>query len=315
MNFSEYLTIEKTQKGLHDKFSLLVSSGLAWYEDEAVTLFNKSRLNAIKADQIIQQILPKSPNDLSKKQTDIAYYNANVVAYIKVCKELLSQEFIKNFDSKSQLDNLVIYNYHSLFQGLLLDSLVLLNEYSVKVKGELEIYGCGKNPLQHHMTLYQSLKQSIFGQSSFHSFIEIEPDLAISIIRQIVELRTRRAFGVLAWYHPASQSIEPLPMSTLFKEIAKHKDHIDLSMPLECLERIYGWSSIFLHAGIKDYSWKPLFVKEYIKEFCLGKNKPYNLNGGVVVKKAVLSKIITSLNESGLREVISCIPESFVKDA
>jgi hypothetical protein len=316
MNYSTYLKIEATQTGLHEKFTLLLSNELQWYEKEAVRLLGKKRLPTVKDDQLIQQILPKSPNDAGQQSAGPTYYAANVVAYLKVCRGLLSQEFIERFDSKSPLDGLVIYNYHRLFQGLLFDSLVLLNEYCENVERATGVYGCGRNPLQHHATLYQSLRQAIFGQRSFHSCIEVEPALAISIIRQLVELRIRRAFGVLGWYQPASQSIEPLPMGTLFEEIAKHRDDIDLSMPLECLTRIYGWSNIFLHSGIKDHSWKPLFVKEYIKEFCLGKQNPYNVNGGVVVTKAALAEIVASLNvrHPAGAIVLECSPEAIIRD-
>ncbi|SDW33704.1 hypothetical protein [Nitrosomonas communis] len=320
MNDSKYRKIEKNQQGLHDKFLHLVTTELDWYEREALALLGKKRLPALQDNQIIQQMLAKSPNDENKKLSDPAYYTANVVAYLKVCKDILQPNFIKQFDVSSGgvLDDLIIYNYHRLFRALLFDSLVLLNEYAYRIKERVEPpYGCGKNLSQHHMTMYQSLKQSIFGQASFHSFTEIQPDLAVSIIRQIVELRVRRAFGVLGWYQPQTQSVEPLPISKLFEEIKKHESDIDLSVPLECLMRIYGWSNIFLHTGIKDYIWKPIVVKQYLKEFCLGKQGQYNVNGGVVVTKSVLAAIVRSLEQAhpAGAQIIIINPEAVVKDA
>lgn len=319
MNSMTYLNIDKTQNGLHEKFQRLVNEELRWYEEEALTLLGKKRLPSINDDQIIEQMLAKSPNDEKKKLDQPTYYIANVVAYLKVCRELLQPDFIKHFEvvQGAEMDELVVYNYHRLFRGLLIDSLVLLNEYAVRIKSVKEPYGCGKNLCQHHMTMYQSLRQSIFGQASFHSFVEVEPNLAISIIRQIVELRVRRAFGILGWFQPTTQSFEPLAMSKLFEEINKHKNDVDLSVPLECLIRIYGWSNIFLHTGIKEYSWKPLVVKEYLKEFCLGKRSQYNVNGGVVVTQSVLDAIINSLEQahpSGA-QVIKIKPEAVVKNA
>lgn len=319
MNYQTYLDIEKTQSGLHDKFQRLVSVELDWYENEAMALLGKSRLPSIGDDQIIQQMLAKSPNDEKKKSTDPAYYAANAVAFLKLCRDLLKSDFIKHFEvvPGSEVDDLVVYNYHRLFQGLLFDSLILLNEYAVRIKGVSPPYGCGKNLWQHHVTMYQSLRQSIFGQASFHSFVEVEPDLSISIIRQIVELRVRRAFGVLGWFQPTTQSFEPLAMSKLFEEIKKHKSDVDFSVPFECLTRIYGWSNIFLHTGVKEYLWKPMIVKEYLKEFCLGKQNQYNVNGGVVVKEVALTAIISSLEQahpSGA-QVLQIDPEAVVEDA
>jgi hypothetical protein len=319
MNSMIYLDIEKTQKGLYEKFQRLVSTELNWYENEALALLGKKRLPSIKDDQLIQKMLAKSPNDEKKKLADPTYYTANVVAYLKLCKNILHPNFIKKFEVVlgTEMNELVVYNYHRLFYELLFDSLVLLNEYAARIKGTEKPYRCRKNMWQHHVTMYQSLRQSIFGQASFHSFIEVEPDLAISIIRQIVELRIRRAFGVLGWFKPTTQSLEPLAMSKLFEEINKHKNDVDLSIPFESLIRIYGWSNIFLHTGIKEYSWKPIVVKEYLKEFCLGKRNQPNVDGGIVVTKSVLAAIIVSLEQahpSGA-QVMQIEPEAVVKDA
>lgn len=289
-----YLRIEKSQSGLHAKLQSLRDTELAWYTAEALDHFSLKRLPIKKEDQLIQQTLGKSPSDEEKKRTEKTYYVANTVAYLKVVKGLLTDEFIQRFDASKPLDDLVIYNYHRVFQNLLFDSLVLLNEYSA-IKKQPPRYACGKNPWQHSLTLYQSLRQAIFGQVSFHSFIEVEPDLSISLIRQIVELRVRRAFGILGWYDPAKDRFEPFPMGRFFDAIAKYRSDIDFSVPLDCLVRIYGWSNIFLHTGIKDCSWKHILVKDYLKEFSIGKYDGHDVNDGISMPKQVLDSVIAEL--------------------
>ena len=49
------------------------------------------------------------------------------------------------------------------------------------------------------MSVHQVLRQSLFGQASFDSFADMEISASIAVIRQLVELRLRRAFGVLAY--------------------------------------------------------------------------------------------------------------------
>ena len=275
-------------------FRTLREEELAWYTAEALNHFGSKRLPTRKDDQLIQQMLGKSPNDQESKRTDKTYYIANVIAYLRVVNELLSGDFIDSFNGSTNVDDLVIYNYHRVFRDLLFDSLILL-KYSTNIEKTPARYQCGKNSWQHSLTLYQSLRQAIFGQASFHSFVEIEPDLSISLIRQLVELRVRRAFGILGWYDSTTDSFEPLPISRLFETIARYRKNIDFSVPIDCLIRIYGWSNVFLHTGIKDYSWKHILVKDYLKTFSIGKEGGFNVNDGISMPKGVLTAIVSEL--------------------
>lgn len=311
------LKIEKSQSGLFSKFESLLNHELGWFENEALRQFGIKRFPNKNGDQLIQQILGKSPNDENKKKSGKEYYIANAMTYLKVVKEILTDDFIKKFGPKESVDELTIYNYHQVFQNLIFDSLVLLNEYCVNVKKVEPEYGCGKGYSQHTLTLYQSLRQSIFGQSSFHSFIEVEPDLSISIIRQLVELRVRRAFGVLGWYLPNTQSMEPLALTVLFDVIKPYAEEIDFSIPFDCLVRIYGWSNIFLHLGIKDCSWKHIFVKDYLIEFALGKRSSMNSNSGIALSQTTLDNIVNELESDHPKnaQVIRCKPEAEIREA
>lgn len=180
----------------------------------------------------------------------------------------------------------------------------------------MHLYSCGKSPYQHTLTLYQSLRQSIYGQSSYHSFIEVEADLSISIIRQLLEIRVRRAFGVLGFYDPLKNSVDPLSMSKIFDVLKKYESKIDFSMPFDCLVRIYGWSNIFLHTGLKEYSWKHIFVTNYLKEFALGKppsKKGGSVDSGITIdSESILTEIHKELEQGHPQDVqvITCKPEA-----
>lgn len=314
MKKSDYTKIEKSQSALFDKFRAIRDEQLEWYEKEALKLFCLKRLPQTNDNDHIRQILGKSPNNEKRLMAGKQYYIANATVYISVMKGLLTDDFIEHFSEKNQLDDLVIYNYYRVVRNLLFDSLVLLNEFSCLVLKDEPKYGCGKGYQQHSVTLYQSLRQSIYGQASFHSFVEVEPDLSISIIRQLVELRLRRAFGVLGWYDPNSKSMEPLSLSLLLTVLEQYKDDIDFSMPFDCLTRIYGWSNIFLHTGIKDCSWKHIFVKDYIAEFAMGKRDKYSSKNGIALPKITLQRIHDELESKHPKgaKVIQCDPQASI---
>lgn len=314
MNKTGYLKLEKTKSGLSDKFRALREEQLPWYEQEALKHFGLKRLPQQSADDFIRQSLGKSPNDDNRKRKTKQYYVANVVGYLSVMNKLLNDKFLENFE-KQEEDKLVVYNYHRVIRNLLFDSLVLLNEFSCHVLKDEPKYGCGKGYQQHSMTIYQSLRQSIYGQASFHSFIEVQPDLSISLIRQLVELRLRRAFGVLGWYDANIESLEPLPLGALLEVLKRFEKDIDFSMPLDCLIRIYGWSNIFMHTGFKDCSWKHIFVTDYIAEFAMGKREKMSVKSGISLSADVQHQIVKELEKNHPKgaKILRCEPEAAIK--
>jgi hypothetical protein len=316
---TEYLEIGTKRKELKKKFRLLKNSQLSWFEAEAKELFELKRLPTRTPESILQQILGKSPNDADKKARTKDYYISNTIGFLSALNSLLTEDFIEAFGFCKKDNELLNYNYHRLVQHLLLDSLVMLNEYSVYVANIEPKCGVGKSNGQHTLTLYQSLRQSIYGQSSFHSFREVEPDLSITIIRQLVELRVRRAFGILGWYDSSKKSLEPLAMSKIFEVLKNHESDIEMAIPLSMIVRINGWSNIFLHSGFKEYGWKHILVTEYLKQFSLGKSpgeNGFNVNSGFSTTQATLDSIVNKL-ESGHpsgAEVIRCTPELVIKN-
>jgi hypothetical protein len=321
MSRNSYTEINSTFEGLKNKFKLLVEKELEWYESEAQKVFKLKHLCSFSEDNLIEHIIPKSVNDLDRKCQIRSYYVANTVAFLKVIRGILTEEFIHKFASQGE-DKIINHNYHRVFRNLLFDSLVLLDDYSDFVRNKDRQYGIQKSSYQHTTMLYLSLSQSIFGQVSFHSCIDVEPDLSISIIRQLIELRIRMAFGIMGWYNETNDSVEPLAMSVIFDALKAHENDIDLSIPLHLVNRIYGWSNIFLHSGLKDYSWKHILVKDYLKEFLIGKNGAtianggFNMYSGISVSKHTLIKIKTKLEAAHPKgaKVIECEPQSIIKD-
>ena len=107
------------------------------------------------------------------------------------------------------------------------------------------------------MALHNVLRQSAYGRASFHSFADIEIDASIAVVRQMIELRMRRAFAALALID-TNGNIYPLDLSSVF-DILKKYNNIVYPGKLTSIERIYKWSNLYIHSGVGDYAWITYF--------------------------------------------------------
>jgi hypothetical protein len=299
----KFIELKETKDDVLAKLRYLKGGGLDEYVQYSLGVLGLKKLPSRQPDQIIQQILPKSPNELDRKRGDALYYVAHVCCVKSMMEEmLLNDGFLENLD-KYQVTpdkDLVVYNYYNLLREVLFDMVLLLQDYKVLVKNEQITPSIGKSPYQSDFTLYQLLPQVIFGQVSFHAFIEREPNVSIALIRQVIELKMRHGFGVLGIYDTVKDSFEPLPLSQLFDEINKHKANITFAIPFENVIRINGWANIFMHTGLKDYTWTLVYVYRYLHEFIKGKEVAgkWSVNSGIRLQQVTLDNIITSLEST-----------------
>ena len=300
MDINAFLDLQETKQSVLGKLRYLKGGGLDEYVQYALTAFGLRKLNPKKSDEVVQQILPKSLNELKVKQVGQLYYKAHLYCVKSTLEEMfLNDGFLANLD-KYQVTpdrDIVVYNYYNILREILFDMILLVQDYRILVKGEQVDPKLGKSPFQKDFTLYQLLPQTLFGQVSFHSFIEREPNISIALIRQIVELKMRHGFGVLGIYDKVKDSFEPLPMSVLLEEINKHKAAIDFAIPFENVIRINGWANIFMHTGLKDYTWTLVYVYRYLHEFIKGRkiDEVWTADSGIMIEQATLDTIITNL--------------------
>jgi len=253
--------IKKDQFILFIEFML--ERGHNEYEEALKILFNRSRLPSLNDDNMIEQAIPKSINDANRKIKNKNYYISNALCFLDISKMLCNDiqgkiDFIDTLEN----DNIYIYNYHYLFRCLYFDSIELLRIFEENILNIESQFTLWKASFQHTLTIYQFLKQTIFGQQSFHSNIGREIDMSILVIRQMIELRIRRAIGLLGLFNKEDDSVEPLRMDIILDAINvvinKYNNIINLSVPIHNLKRIYSWANIFTHSGIKAFSWLPI---------------------------------------------------------
>lgn len=307
MDLNSLIQIEETKASLVTKLEWLKNGGLDEYLNHAISEFGIKRLPAKTQHNIIEQILPKSPNDFNVKVENRGYYIAHLGCIKHVWDEmLLNEPFLQNLRNYQveKGKDMVVYNYYNLIRDFLFDMALLIQDYNVNIEGKVSTkFKLTRNRYQRDFTLYQLLPQVIFGQVSYHAFIEKEPNISIAIIRQIIELRIRSAFGIMGTYDKIKDSFEPLPLSQIFDELKKHKAEIDFAIPLANIIRINGWSNIFMHSGMKDYTWTLIFVYRYLHEFAKGREIDgiWSSNSGIRLTQQTLEKIISGV-EANLKE-------------
>ncbi|MEQ8549482.1 MAG: hypothetical protein RIC03_16335 [Cyclobacteriaceae bacterium] len=301
MDIQKFIEIKETKESIIEKLKNLKNGELDEYLNYAFLQMGLKKMPTKKNDQIIEQIIAKSPNDLNKKVATAEHYKAHLCAIKNVLEEMfLNDAFLKNLEGyQVEKDkDIVVYNYYNLLRELLFDMALLIQDYNQVInKVNPTKFSIGKNLYQRDFTLYQLLPQIIFGQVSFHSFIEREPNVSIALIRQIIELRIRKAFGILGTYDSLKDSFEPLPLSQIFDEIKLHQSEVDFAIPLANIIRINGWANIFMHTGMKDYTWTLIFVYRYLHELIKGRKteKSWSADSGIKLSQDTLDKIVSGL--------------------
>ncbi|WP_153800809.1 hypothetical protein [Foetidibacter luteolus] len=304
MDLQKFIEIDETKESIIAKLEYLKREGLHDYLQFGIFEMGLKRLPTKKSDQILEQIIAKSPNDLNVKVKNAEHYKAHLCCIKHVLEEMfLNEPFLENLRKYKveEEKDMVVYNYYNLLREILFDMALLIQDYNQTIKGVAPTkFSLGKNLYQRDFTLYQLLPQVIFGQASFHSFIEREPNVSIAIIRQVIELRIRKAFGIMGTYDKVKDSFEPLPLGQVFDEIKKHQKEIDFAIPLANIVRINGWSNIFMHSGMKDYTWTLIFVYRYLHEFAKGRKdgKSWSSNSGIRLKQETLDKIVNGLEQT-----------------
>ena len=183
------------------------------------------------ADDIIAGMIVTSEADFTRKTKTDNYYICNAHAILAVVRHIFTPEFINTLShyNKRPETQFLVENYQDILLWLLRDVEDLTSLYSQEVlrtqEVPQEVLGATKyrsfirNRYIHTASLYQVFRQGLFGSVSSHSFADKEPSANIATIRQLIELRLRRAFGVLAFEDAYKHNaIEPLNMSLLSPE-------------------------------------------------------------------------------------------------
>jgi len=252
----------------------LLQALLAWHSSTGFTDFIKAfehetklRLkNTTRTDKaLVEQGFPKNINEYNGKTAWDQYYIANALMFVR------QAEFILEPITPLQagLPELFYRNIVGLARKLFLDSLVLLEDWATFKHQIPGVFGIAKARYERPLALFHSALQVIYGKCSPWAFAGNHSDTSINLLRMAIELRIRHCAGILA-KTDKSGSIVPLPLSEIIEAIDAHKVAIAFPIPFEHIDRLYNWSNIYMHSGLKQYTWSPIFALTYLRPFLVG---------------------------------------------
>ena len=222
-------------------------------------------------DNLLDAAIPRSPLDLERKEANDAYYAAHAALFLQEMDTIIRcvPRDYPDPEAAFAFSNVLRFVDHILF-----DSVVLVEHWaarSVQVPG---VFGVGKNEVEHMHSFVMGAQQTIYGHGSFGlSFAENHSDLVIGTIRQALEIRLRRAFGVAGRFSDANKTFKPVPLSTLFEAIRPFEKQITSPVPFAILRRFNGWANMYMHGAIKLPAWTPPRVLARFKPLLLGEGR------------------------------------------
>jgi hypothetical protein len=259
---------------------------------DAFTKETGIKINGSSApDDSVAAAIPRSYRDLETKAQNDAFYRAHAAWYLEEMDQIVSRvpRDVKDVETASLGDVL------RFVRPVLLDSVLLFEDWGTHRLGVPGVFGIGKNPVEHIMAFYQGARQTIYGHGSWGlSFADNHADLATATIRQAIEVRLRRAFGVFGKVRKSDDSIHPVPLSDLLDAIDVHKATVTFPVRFENIKRINGWTNMYLHAALKLYAWCPPRALAFTREFLLGQQaqgSSHNSKAGVILDMATFDKI------------------------
>lgn len=235
---------------------------------------------------LIEQGYPKNINEYEGKTTWDNYYIANALIALKEINRLTSAFASPPADAPG----IFFQNGNALAKRLFLDKLVLIEDWATFKQQLPGFMGVGKNRLEHAVAIYHSASQIIYGNCSPLSFSDNHSDTSINQLRMAIEIRLRRGFGIVA-KEDLNGALVPLALSEVIAAINLHRSNITFGVPFQHVERLYGWANIYMHAGLKQYAWSPIYALHYLRPFILAPAGTYNMNAGIRAKRGVVKQV------------------------
>lgn len=277
---------------------------VSWYQGSGRDAFidtfeaeTKLKLKGVNRSDgaLVEQGFPKNINEYAGKTAWDQYYVANALLALKELDRL-----IQAFAAPPAAPEIYFHNALGLARRLILDTAVLIDDWATYKQHLPGFMGVGKNRYEHAVAIYHSALQIIYGNFSPLAFSDNHSDTAINQLRMAIEIRLRRGFGIVA-KEDLSGALVPLALSELISAIATYKTSITFDVPFQHVERLYGWANIYMHAGLKQYVWSPIYALHYLRPFILGGKYSggMSVNAGIRTKRGVVKQVQAAV-EAGI---------------
>lgn len=268
-----------------------------WLKDDGLSIFVQAyeeetgkKLPSPPDEKLIEQGYPKGINEFKKKFQQHCYFDANARIFVDTCK------WVSENVAKAHLDHRAepfASRHHSLMYKLVLDAQYLLSEWADLKESVPGMYGIGKNPLHCAFQITHATEQLMFAGSPFFAFQDNATDSGAALLRVAIETRLRFGFGLLGVQDINTGTVAPLNLSKVLDAIVAHESSVHLAIPIQHVSRIYGWSNIYVHIGLKHYTWSPIFALNYLNPLLRGGKYPggISIDAGIQANRATLLTI------------------------
>jgi hypothetical protein len=272
-----------------------------WYQASGKECFKLAFKEASKKsipknksnEWLITTGLPTSNDDYEKKSNDINFYRVNAFWFLEEVDDIIKKYSLPPEYSKLQMAYAQIMNFIS---HLILYSDYMLNICARKFS-ESPKYRIDINPEVHVHDLYSTARFIIYGSFAHNN----NPDVSISIIRQALEIRIRRAFGINYKIDQSGNKI-PISLSEIIAAMEPYKDDIEMKIDFFSLKKINSWANAYLHSGVKRFIWMPSRILNHISGFILGGDHApgfhITINSGIVMRRDTFISIKEKIKEN-----------------
>ena len=289
-NLEKHLSVTEHDRATTTRFAKwLLEKGLDRFEASFKHETGK-KVSTPGEGTLVEQAYADGMNDVRKKLSQDSFYVSNARIFLTVAEAVATGIVQANKDKRAEL---FASRHFAVLKGLALDSRVLLQDWAtfkLKVPG---VYGIGKNPHQHPLQIAHAARQLMFAGSPFFAFEDNAMDAATALVRVAIETRLRFGFGLIAVEDLTSGASSPLMLSKVLAAIGAHVTKVSLSIPLQHVARLYGWSNSYIHTGARSYMWSPIFALDYLRPLLTGGaySGGFSVNAGIQLDKAALSSI------------------------
>jgi hypothetical protein len=263
-----------------------------WYESEGKQKFidafqyetgialNPSSDN----DARIGAALCRNPGDRQGKLSGSAFYRAHAEWFLIEMDSVRANVPREDSSSENSAKFLTVLTF---IQLALSDSVQLFEDWGT---GHANVPGAfnpfSKNEHTYLPNLYSGAKQTIYGHGTFKLSDSLSyPEIAIASIRQALEIRLRRGFGLVGKVSMRDGSLHPVALSELLEAIDAVREEILLPISFPNLTRIYSWANFIIHSGMRDYAWAAPRVLSYLREFFVGVDGTHSIYSGIRLRR------------------------------
>ena len=278
---------------------------LPLFENIITSILGIKRLPVAKLRNIVQGITYNLNNRYDKLK-DPNYFIQNALAFITTVDSVLKQTDIlsdlkEDFKCQNKdycLPTACILEHTQLLQRLFFDSCILIQQAMDFKEIDNPAY-CGTsatNPL--HM-MSGELHSILYGYHTPLSCRKFRIHPAIPTLRIMIEVKIRNAFGIVGLQNKQTGALEPIPLSKIFNAVNKYVKNGDVifnNIEYANLKKIYTWTNIYIHSGLKSYTWYPFIFHMYLHDFFDAMNiqlpnNRWSSKSGIQIKKDKLYKI------------------------